>query len=815
MTKRLLCVCLALVLLFGVLAGCSKNEAQTADDTKKTEQSDTEDKTSTQFAYQTQYFDLPEEIQWIGTSCVTGDTLYFTASVPDGGKETYTDENGEEVSYDTYSEVIFRFDLDTGECVQLDNYVAEPVVENPDMPDGVTMNPDGSMQTFNSSTNIQTMAAGADGTLWLFRQTSRYADDGTEGDSISELIQLDAHGTLLRTITPVSDEETDDTDSWRYTYIDSILSDDKGYVYTYDYQTVNVYGPDGSFVFSKSGDELSGQICQLSASEVGMTTSSADGKMVFKQLDPETKTWGKETPVSSRAWNVLPGNDVYAYFFMDNGNIFGERRDTGEVEKVVDWMACDVDSSYINGDQFGFLSDGRIVAVTYDYSDASRPSKQQILVLNRVDAASVQTKTELTLACINLDYNLRSQIVRFNKNNPDYRIVVKDYSEYMTDDDYNAGLTKLNTEIISGKVPDILANSMSLPIRQYAAKGLLEDLWPYIDADPEYSRDKLMTQPIHAIQTDGKLYQLPTCFGITTAVGLGKIVGSYPTWTLADVNDALSNLPEGATVFNKYYTQAEMLKYCIAMNAENFMNWQDGTCSFDSDEFRALLEFVKPFPAEYDWQSDDDRYESDYTRLKNGKQLLYPTSISDFDSIYYMFAVLDHDVRFIGFPREDGSNGNAFNASCSLSISTTCKDKSGAWAFVRSTLSADFQNSLWGFPILKSAFDAKAKQAMTQDYVMDENGERVLDENGDPIPISTGGMSYGDEPMIELYAVTQEQYDAVMALIDSTTTFVDYDQNVLDIISDEASGYLAGSKTVEEASKLIQSRVSLYIQEQK
>ena len=92
MTKRILSICFALVLLFGVLAGCSKNEAQTADDTKKTEQSDTEDKTSTQFAYQAQYFDLPEEIQWIGTSCVTGDTLYFTASVPDGGKETYTDE---------------------------------------------------------------------------------------------------------------------------------------------------------------------------------------------------------------------------------------------------------------------------------------------------------------------------------------------------------------------------------------------------------------------------------------------------------------------------------------------------------------------------------------------------------------------------------------------------------------------------------------------------------------------------------------------------------------------------------------------------
>ena len=72
---------------------------------------------------------------------------------------------------------------------------------------GVTMGQDGSMQVFNSSTNIQTMAPGADGTIWLFRQTNSYADDGTEGTSISELIQLDAHGTLLRTITPTEEED--------------------------------------------------------------------------------------------------------------------------------------------------------------------------------------------------------------------------------------------------------------------------------------------------------------------------------------------------------------------------------------------------------------------------------------------------------------------------------------------------------------------------------------------------------------------------------------------------------------------------------
>ena len=99
-------------------------------------------------------------------------------------------------------------------------------------------------------------------------------------------------------------------------------------------------------------------------------------------------------------------------------------------------------------------------------------------------------------------------------------------------------------------MPDLIANNMQMPIRQYAAKGLLEDLWPYIDADPEYSRDKLMTKPLESLQTDGKLYQLPIDFGVTTAIGLGKVVDGYDTWTLADVNDALSKLTDAINELN-------------------------------------------------------------------------------------------------------------------------------------------------------------------------------------------------------------------------------------------------------------------------
>ena len=94
-------------------------------------------------------------------------------------------------------------------------------------------------------------------------------------------------------------------------------------------------------------------------------------------------------------------------------------------------------------------------------------------------------------------------------------------------------------------MPDLIANSMLLPIRQYAAKGLLEISGRTSTRDPRvFPRQALMTKPLESLQTDGKLYQLPIDFGVTTAIGLGKVVDGYDTWTLADVNDALSKLPE-------------------------------------------------------------------------------------------------------------------------------------------------------------------------------------------------------------------------------------------------------------------------------
>ena len=108
-------------------------------------------------------------------------------------------------------------------------------------------------------------------------------------------------------------------------------------------------------------------------------------------------------------------------------------------------------------------------------------------------------KTTLSLACNYLDYDVRRAVLDFNRKNAEFRIEVRDYSQYNTDEDYGAGLTKLTTEIGAGSVPDILLTN-GIPMESFAAKGLFTDLWPFIEADSRFGGREGLVQDVYKRQ---------------------------------------------------------------------------------------------------------------------------------------------------------------------------------------------------------------------------------------------------------------------------------------------------------------------------
>ena len=77
-----------------------------------------------------------------------------------------------------------------------------------------------------------------------------------------------------------------------------------------------------------------------------------------------------------------------------------------------------------------------------------------------------------------------------------------------------------------------------------------------------------------------------------------------------------------------------------------------------------------------------------------------------------------------------------------------------------------------------------------------------------------GGTAVNDDGSISIYAMTQEQVDQILDLINATTAVYGYDESILNIISDEATAYFAGEKSLDDTANMIQSRVNLYVAEQ-
>ena len=848
-TYRVIAALLALVMLLGMFSGCSKNGSETTDPANpsnnpgtKTETNDEKAASTSKYAYQAEYLPIPDNVQYVNTSTISGSNLYFTGSIIDG-KKTYTDENGEEIEYDNYRSALFKMDVETGDCTELTEF------QLPEVPEG-----------WMGSTDLNTIQAGADGTLWVIygSYTYRYnppadlAEDDSmynyyeEGENKTGLLHLDADGKEIKRIEFSQTDENGNS-----FYVSSFFVDNSGNVYLSDWQSVYIYDQDGNKKTTVDLGENGGDLCELKAGVVGVSYYKNDeakpeeSGRVFQEIDPATgKLTGDTVKLPDVAYSFFPGDDVYDIYYDYNGNIYGYKFDTDTKDKVIDWIECDINSNNINS--YSILPDGRVIAFESSYDDQAQKNNMQLIVMTRVDAASVVNKTVLTFACMYLDWNMRDAIVKFNRASNTHRIVVRDYSEYNTDDDYTAGIQKLNTEMLSGKLPDMIdINTYNMPVEQYAAKGFLTDLYELIDADADLSREDFVQPVIKALESaDGKLYQLPTTFAVSTAIALDKVAGDYDTWNLASVKDAMTKLQDGASVFDVYRTKTDILQTCISRNIDAFVDWENGSAHFDSDEFKALLEFANQFPETYDWENaTDEENDSAQNRMNSGKQLMTDMYVSSFEDMLYQLTGYNGGVKFVGYPSEDGTSNHTFQIDGAIAISSTCADKTAAWNFMKQFLTEDYQSgsNVWNFPINQKAFDQKMKDAMTEEYQTDENGNVVKDENGNPIRIpkmtyyttdagggvafaattetaaSTvviGGSGVNEDGSISIYAMTQEQADQILDLINATTAVYGYDESILNIISDEAAAYFAGEKSLDDTANMIQSRVNLYVAEQ-
>ena len=168
------------------------------------------------------------------------------------------------------------------------------------------------------------------------------------------------------------------------------------------------------------------------------------------------------------------------------------------------------------------------------------------------------------------------------------------------------------------------------------------------------------------------------------------------------------------------------------------------------------------------------------------------------------FGVFGDSIDFVGFPSSTGKNISVIYPSVRLAISSQSKNADGAWEFVKSFLSEEYQDSIeYVFPVRQSSFDKMAQKAIEPQYYEDEDGNMIEEES----------IYWIAGAEVKLPRLIQADVKYVERFINSLDQVLSYNESAYNIIMEEASAYFSGQKSAQEVADIIQSRLTIYVNE--
>ena len=669
----------------------------------------------------------------------------------------------------------------------------------------------------NPNEYINTISVQPDGTIIACAEEYQWNEETKTGKSLYRVVSMDAVGQITNTID-LSDVCTEMAEKYDYVYIQNIAVDEEQVIYLTFEQEIVAVAPDGSKLFSVTTDNWIQSMGNMNDGSVYAVYYGQNGSEIGI-IDKEAKGFGTKYELGNNNlngfFNIAEDNMLY---FSDSTSVRKLDLATGESEEVFQWLSVDINGQYVDG--VNYLDENTFFAHYRDWSS----DEEGFVKLVKTDSSLVPEKEILTMVALTSDSNIQEDVVAFNKANTAYRIELKTYLDYnnMSEADWenydqflSDATTRMINDITGKDAPDIISLSNgSISMATLANKGALEELTPYLEK-AGYSEDDFIAGVVNSYKLDGNLYTLPERFTVQTTMADSAIVGEEEGWTLQEALEVIKNLPEGMS-FSEYDTQEYFIRKCLMYGYTNFIDEQNASCNFDSDEFKAILEMAKTFPKEYDYSGETP---ATPILIQNGEVLTIEAGISSLEEVQVCLAYFGDKITptFIGYPGVAGNGALLGSYGATYAVCSKSDNKDIAAEFIIEKITKPYEADnwrSWGFPSLKTELDAYITEQITVEYIKDENGELILDEEGNPIPENGGGsMGWGDW-WYEYRPCTQEDADVLLALVDGIEGIYTNSNNTLfSMIMEEVGPFLNGQKTADEVAAVIQNRISLYLME--
>lgn len=465
-------------------------------------------------------------------------------------------------------------------------------------------------------------------------------------------------------------------------------------------------------------------------------------------------------------YQVWPGDGEYDLYLTNAKSLFGIELSAHTAQELLIWENAEMTAP---SEFLGTTEEGYLVVQMNPFT-----LKNELLTIAPVPPGEYVEKTELILATTESEFvfttgNTYSAIQYFNQRNDKYRIsVIYYYADSVLETAAQA--QQLKMDVLTGEQIDFLLvnNYDSYP---FVAQGLLEDLYPYLDSDPEISREVLSPSLLASLEEDGKLLYCATSYSVTGFVGLSDLVGNDQGWSLEDFAQAVQAVDTQAVTPIADFSGADFLYMYMLYNYDHFVDTAKGTCNFDCEEFRLLLELCR------DYFPDMGKPGS----ILEGTAILERAQIAPtYSSLGSDITAFGEGVTLVGFPGVGGNGGAVQRGYATFSMLSTSKNKEGVWEFMKFLWSPTGQS--------QHGFECPARIEN-----MDAGLQRQVQQ--------WGNMTEAEA------ALTRDYYLGA-------TSHVTFDSAIRDIVMEEAQALLAGDKSIEDTIAIIQNRSMIYLSEQ-
>lgn len=411
--------------------------------------------------------------------------------------------------------------------------------------------------------------------------------------------------------------------------------------------------------------------------------------------------------------------------------------------------------------------------------------------------ATTEGKTVVTLSIQQASSFYETLEKKFEEKYPDIDLQIKAYlqaGEQVDSANYEKYQKTMNTELLSGKGADIYEISR-LPFEEYVSKQLFLNMDELMEQDQTLDKSDLEMNILNAIKMNAGTYAIPSGFSLRAFVGDGSVLekanidDKHWTWDeFTDIAKQIIQKEQENGNANRYaiadYPPEVLLQEMVVDHYPEFVDSAEKKAMFDSPVFLDTMQQIKKM-------YDDKIMTAGPAEI--GKQMFFSTVVQSPADLINGPHGLFSSPKLLQKPHAQGQSGGMRIIPMSqFAIQAKSQVQEEAWKLIAFLLSAEGQSlqDREGFSLLKSVNEKTLNDIQQQ--------------------VKSGTYKLADGKAVQ---VSDEEFTQFKQLIDTADNFAVLDGKVVSIVSEEGLTFFGGQKSAEEVAKLIQNRITTYLNE--